>query len=126
MAYNNAVSNEKKLVIVKKWTNRNSGCFTIIPTNSINYTIETITIDELEISDVDFIKIDVEGVELDVLKGSVNTINKYKPLLQVELFNNLAFKLHNIETQTIINYIINDVKVKKRCKMKKIIIITRI
>ena len=107
IAYNKAVSNKKKLVLVKKWMNENSGCFTIMQTDAINSTMETITIDELEITDVDFIKIDVEGVELDVLQGAVNTINKYKPLLQVELLNNLAFKLHNIKTQTIINYIIN-------------------
>ena len=107
IAYNKAVSNKKKLVFVKKWMNENSGCFTIMETGANNSTMETITIDELDISDVDFIKIDVEGVELAVLQGAVNTIKKYKPLLQVELLNNLAFKLHNIKTQTIIDYIIN-------------------
>tara|TARA_B100001105_G_C22346934_1_gene423924 strand:+ start:584 stop:1306 length:723 start_codon:yes stop_codon:yes gene_type:complete len=107
IAYNRAVSNERKLIIVKKWMSENSGCFTIMPADEIKSTMETITIDELEITNVDFIKIDVEGGELDVLKGASNTIKKYKPLLQVELLNNLAFKLHNIKTETIINYITN-------------------
>ena len=37
------------------------------------------SIDSLGIEDVGFIKIDVEGSELDVLKGAVNTIAKYHP-----------------------------------------------
>lgn len=34
---------------------------------------------------VDFIKIDVEGMELQVLKGLKNTISSYKPLLYIEV-----------------------------------------
>lgn len=34
---------------------------------------------------IDFIKIDVEGFELNVLKGCVETIKKHAPLLLIEL-----------------------------------------
>ncbi len=35
----------------------------------------------------DFIKIDVEGVELNVLKGAIETIKKDKPVIFLEIFN---------------------------------------
>ena len=34
---------------------------------------------------IDFIKIDVEGFELNVVKGLKNSIKKYKPLLLIEI-----------------------------------------
>lgn len=35
--------------------------------------------------DLDFIKIDVEGMELEVVSGAVNTINYYKPDMLIEM-----------------------------------------
>ena len=42
--------------------------------------------------DITFIKIDVEGYEIDVLEGSVNTIKKYKPNLCIEINEDLYKK----------------------------------
>ena len=42
------------------------------------------TLDSFNFEDVDYIKIDVEGHELKVLKGAINTINKCSPLIVVE------------------------------------------
>lgn len=36
---------------------------------------------------VDFIKMDVEGAELDVLKGAANTIARYKPILALSVYH---------------------------------------
>ena len=36
---------------------------------------------------VDFIKLDVEGAELDVLKGAANSIKKFKPILAVSAYH---------------------------------------
>lgn len=47
--------------------------------------IQLKTIDSLNFKNVDFIKIDVEGFEYDVLQGAKNTILKYKPLIMVEV-----------------------------------------
>ena len=41
--------------------------------------------EELGINKVDIIKIDVEGDEFHVIKGAVNTIKKYKPVLIIEI-----------------------------------------
>lgn len=46
--------------------------------------VEMITVDSLNLNQIDFIKIDVEGMELDVLKGGIETIKKFKPVLLVE------------------------------------------
>jgi FkbM family methyltransferase len=50
-------------------------------------TVEMIKIDFLKLKKCDFIKIDVEGYELDVLKGAKNTIKKFKPKLLIEINN---------------------------------------
>lgn len=42
------------------------------------------TIDSMELSDVSFIKIDVEGFELPVIEGAVETIKRCRPLMLVE------------------------------------------
>jgi len=43
------------------------------------------TLDSYKFKNVDIIKIDVEGYELEVLKGSKKTIKKHQPVIQVEL-----------------------------------------
>lgn len=44
-----------------------------------------VPLDQLVTGPVDFIKIDVEGAELTVLKGAVDTIQKHCPLINIEL-----------------------------------------
>lgn len=41
-------------------------------------------LDQMSLPRLDFIKIDVEGMELDVLKGAVNQIERHRPVLYVE------------------------------------------
>jgi FkbM family methyltransferase len=44
----------------------------------------TIIIDNLNLTSCDLIQLDIEGYELKALKGAVNTIKKYKPVLCIE------------------------------------------
>jgi len=50
-------------------------------------TITTTTLDQEERSNIGFIKIDVEGFELSVLKGAYDTIKRDKPILLVEILD---------------------------------------
>lgn len=47
--------------------------------------VEVCALDELNLPTIGFIKIDVEGFELDVLKGARKTIEKDKPNLLIEI-----------------------------------------
>lgn len=47
--------------------------------------IEQRTLDSFALPRVDFIKIDVEGMEIEVLEGATATIREHKPLLLVEI-----------------------------------------
>jgi hypothetical protein len=42
------------------------------------------------VSRLDFVKIDVEGAELDVLKGAVESIKRFHPLIYCEVFEKWA------------------------------------
>lgn len=46
--------------------------------------VPVICIDDLHLPDCSFIKIDVEGMELDVLRGAANTIQQHQPILYLE------------------------------------------
>ena len=49
-----------------------------------NYPIPLITVDEQKFIRLDFMKIDIEGMEISALEGAKKTINQFKPILYVE------------------------------------------
>lgn len=55
------------------------------------FKIDVVSIDEivceLKIKDVSIIKMDVEAAELESLKGSIQTIKKFKPKLQISIYH---------------------------------------
>lgn len=52
-----------------------------------NDIVDTITLDSLNMK-ATFIKMHLEGGEFDALKGAVNTIQKYRPLIAVTIYHN--------------------------------------
>lgn len=48
-------------------------------------TVKTVSIDSLELERLDFIKIDVEGFEEEVLAGAKNTLINHKPIILCEI-----------------------------------------
>jgi len=98
LAFNNAVSNNNKSIPIRipdyNQTN-NFGSLELQPpkysdnkkvifTNSIE-NIESIKLDEFKENKVDFIKIDVEGMEHLVIEGGKELIYKHRPFLFIEL-----------------------------------------
>ena len=75
----------------------NSGGKRIVPSGSSSGNFAEVEIDtldnflsvsQLSINKIDLIKIDVEGFEMNVLKGGINTIKRYSPVLYIELDDN--------------------------------------
>ncbi len=52
--------------------------------NCPHYPIAMNTLDNVMLNKCHFIKIDVEGMELQVLKGGIKTVEKHKPFLYIE------------------------------------------
>jgi FkbM family methyltransferase len=79
-----AVGNETKTI--KMLDNNNSSV--VDSSESLNVIEIPVTSLDFEFQDlekVDFVKIDVEGYELNVLKGAENLIDKYRPILLIEI-----------------------------------------
>ena len=47
--------------------------------------LKVVSIDSLELENVDLIKIDTQGTEFHIIKGAIKTIKKYKPWICFEL-----------------------------------------
>lgn len=54
----------------------------------IEFEIDCYALDDLCISNIGFIKIDIEGFELEVLKGAENTVSRERPNLLIEIEEN--------------------------------------
>ncbi|MBX9768592.1 MAG: FkbM family methyltransferase, partial [Bdellovibrionales bacterium] len=54
-----------------------------VPNHISEEKMEVVPLDELQLRP-NFIKIDVQGLELQVLKGAMQTIKRYRPLIMVE------------------------------------------
>jgi FkbM family methyltransferase len=58
--------------------------------------VQQISIDSLILPRVDLMKIDVEGMELDVLEGARNTITKHKSMLLIEVIKTDRVQLEKV------------------------------
>lgn len=57
-----------------------------------NYPVNLITIDSLQLEKLDFIKLDVEGYEIKVIEGALDTIKKCNPIITMEVWENFNGK----------------------------------
>ena len=68
-----------------------------------NREIELKRLDDLELPKIEYIKIDAEGYEIEVLKGGKNLIEKYKPFIHVEVKGKVLVK-QGLTNDDIVNY----------------------
>jgi len=58
--------------------------------------VDVITIDSLRLERLDFMKIDVEGMELEVLEGARGAIAKHHPLMMIEVIKSDAERIRQL------------------------------
>ena len=67
---------------------------------------EIVKIDDLNYKNVSFMKVDVEGAELMVLKGAIKTIKKSKPIIMIEI-EDRWIESYDIKRKDISNFFSN-------------------
>lgn len=82
---NCALGSENKFVSMGIVSYINTGMHKVLPDGINGLVAYCVTLDSIKPKDVDLIHLDVEGYEYEALKGSIKTIEKYKPLIIVEM-----------------------------------------
>jgi len=77
-------SGNAKVPVLSWHEPHNWGAVSLADQNSPGEEVEVVTIDSLELPSCRLIKIDVEGMEPQVIRGAVRVIQKYQPVLFVE------------------------------------------
>ncbi|MEM2304826.1 MAG: FkbM family methyltransferase [Candidatus Methanomethylicia archaeon] len=85
----------------KLYLSRYSFCHSLVfneANTSINVQLATLDdlVESLKLQRVDFIKIDVEGYEVEVLKGMINTLTMFKPVIVMEVLNSNIMEVKKI------------------------------
>jgi FkbM family methyltransferase len=113
--YNNAIGKETKTKVFPdnnpdEFGNHGGFCFKSLGNNKNGYPVSIVSLDSLKLENIDFIKIDVEGMEPDVIEGGKETIKKLKPIIHAEtdrqpasdetikLLKDLGYKTYNSTT----------------------------
>lgn len=95
--FNLGLGSEKATLHMVQHSPTNSGGFRMSDNPKDSISVSVISLDEFiieqKITSVDFIKIDVEGFETQVLTGAVKTIKKFRPIIVFE------YSLENIQNQ---------------------------
>lgn len=79
---NAALGMEHKMVEVFRQSMENVGMHRVV--DNVSATIPQLCIDDLALKRLDFIQLDVEGYEYDVVRGAANSISKFKPVIACE------------------------------------------
>lgn len=87
-AFNLGLGSQQGVLHMVQHNASNSGGFRMTSDTHNSIAVPVISLDEFvaenHIPSIDFIKIDVEGFELEVLKGARQTIQKFRPVLVFE------------------------------------------
>ena len=115
MLFSLALGNEEgKVEIYDNWQVNRGGASLVVKTEDSNaYKVQMKRLDDIGCPIPEMIKIDVEGVELEVLKGAEQTIRDYKPILIVEI-SDWRKNAHDSSSE-IVNYVksLGDYKIYK-------------
>lgn len=105
---NAALGADDRHVTMSTLANGNEGMNYVGASNNEMHSIEQVSLDsyadQCELDHVDFIKIDVEGYELEVLKGAHRIIHKYKPYIVLEI-NHGALERRGVEYHEVVQFL---------------------
>lgn len=106
-SFNIALSDHKgkKYIADELFTRENPGGLSVSDTEG-DIEVYCNTLDSFNISNVGFIKIDVEGNEGEVLKGAIKTIETYKPTICCEILGGVGRKTYNTKQKKYVDGII--------------------
>jgi FkbM family methyltransferase len=76
-----ALGEKAKRISIEKTDPRNTGQDHVVEGNEV----DMIAIDSLNLDELDFLKLDVEGYEYFALEGAKNTLEKCKPVVLIEV-----------------------------------------
>lgn len=76
-------SNRPGKMYAKNPAEHNSGAWELTTTTT-KYSVDVITIDSLNLTGCDLIKIDTQGLEQQVIEGAKHTIEKFNPVIWIE------------------------------------------
>jgi FkbM family methyltransferase len=93
--FNAALGDEHKMVGIHSGNIHNLGASSVIE----NGIIPQMRIDDLILPECDLIMLDIEGKEMEALKGAENTIRKFKPPICLEILS------HPNEGENILEYL---------------------
>lgn len=99
--FNSALGETSLSISLNNLEPNNCGTFYVFS----NGNIPMVSIDSLNLPDVDCIHLDIEGFELFALKGAINTIEKFSPTIVVEWLEH--GKNYGVSNQDITNFLIN-------------------
>ena len=97
-------------IIIHEIDDSHEGLSTLYPGDrkiARSFSIELRTFDDefqsLKIASVDFIKLDIEGGELPALQGAKRMIEKFRPLIMIEI-NDLTYKAAGYSSLDVLNF----------------------
>ena len=70
---------------------------------TITVTVSTLDEQLADLDRIDYIKIDVEGAEIDCLHGAVNILAKFRPLVSVE-YGESSYSAYGHEASTLLEF----------------------
>lgn len=80
--YNHALGPSSNLV---PFEHRRSGRSKVVVDGDASHSVRQETLDALALPRCDLIYLDVEGYEIEVLKGALQTIDKFRPIITLEV-----------------------------------------
>ncbi len=96
--FNIGLSNQKINGSISFYDRRNIGGTPVKQNPNGNLLLDKLDNIKIKENAVDFVKIDVEGHELEVLQGARETLIKYKPIIFIESFPDKKPKVHEYLT----------------------------